>query len=147
MGSLFQDESVEISILDHFFTKGSVLSVNEVALSSTPEPALLHRDLNELPHEVISGSGLNLLLASGQTIIDSCGGAAVAVLGHGNDEVGVAAMKQMMKVSYVHTGAYTTSSAEDLAHIILDGNPHGLEKALFVQSGKSSSSSAHFHLD
>ena len=41
----------------------------------------------------------------------------------------------MRSVSYVHTGAYTTSAAEDLARVILDGNPHGLEKAFFVGSG------------
>lgn len=41
----------------------------------------------------------------------------------------------MRSVSYVHTGAYTTSAAEDLARLVLDGNPHGLEKAFFVGSG------------
>lgn len=51
-------------------------------------------------------------------------------------------MEQMRHVSYVHTGAYTTSSAEDLAAIILDGNPYGLEKAFFVGSGSEAMDAA-----
>ena len=56
-------------------------------------------------------------------------------VGHGNQEVIAAAAKQMSEISYVHTGAYTTGSAEALAHELLDGNPYGLEKAIFVGSG------------
>lgn len=98
-------------------------------------PALLHRSLHEPPHRVNRSSGLGLYLEDGRTIIDACGGAAVAILGHGNQEVVAAAAKQMSQVSYVHTGSYTTGSAEDLAHMLLDGNTSGLEKALFVGSG------------
>lgn len=43
----------------------------------------------------------------------------------------------MSEISYVHTGAYTTGSAEALAHNLLDGNQFGLEKAIFVGSGTS----------
>ena len=48
----------------------------------------------------------------------------------------------MRNVSYVHTGAYTTSSAEDLASTILHGNPYGLEKAFFVSSGSEAMDAA-----
>ena len=51
-------------------------------------------------------------------------------------------MQQMRNVSYVHTGAYTTSSAEDLASIILNANPYGLEKAFFVSSGSEAMDAA-----
>ena len=105
------------------------------SMNEAINPALLHRSLHDPPHNVVGASGINLHLEDGRTIIDACGGAAVAVLGHGNREVIDASAKQMAKVSYVHTGAYTTKSAEDLAHILLDGNPYGLEKALFVGSG------------
>lgn len=98
-------------------------------------PALLHRSLSHQPYAVTHASGIYLTLEDGRQIIDACGGAAVSCLGHGNEEVITAGIEQMRKVSYVHTGAYTTSSAEDLAHVILDGNPHGLEKAFFVSSG------------
>ena len=101
------------------------------------KPALLHRSLHELPHSVLKAFGMNLQLADGRTIIDACGGAAVVILGHGNREVIAAAANQMTQVSYVHTGAYTAKSAENLAHELLDNNPYHLAKALFVGSGKS----------
>ena len=54
--------------------------------------------------------------------MDACGGAAVAIIGHGNEEVIRATTVQMMKVSYVHTLSYTTDSAENLAKALLAGN-------------------------
>ena len=51
-------------------------------------------------------------------------------------------MQQMRNVSYVHTGAYTTTSASDLATSILSGNPHGLTKAFFVGSGSEAMDAA-----
>ncbi len=106
-------------------------------LSQKPNPSsLLHRSLNERPNSVTSASGINLHLANGQTVIDACGGAAVVCIGHGNEEVAAAAAEQVKMVSYVHTQFYTTDSAEDLASLILEGNPFGLEKAVWVGSGE-----------
>lgn len=102
--------------------------------SPTHNSSLLHRSLTEHPHSVSTASGIALNLPSGQTIIDACGGAAVVCLGHGSEEVAAAAAKQMKMVSYVHTQTYTTDSAEDLGKFILEGNPFGLEKAVWVGS-------------
>ncbi|KAJ5812683.1 hypothetical protein N7474_008984 [Penicillium riverlandense] len=102
-------------------------------------PGLLHRSLVECPFKVTDASGSYLTLSDGRRILDGCGGAAVAILGHGNQEVIEATVAQMQKVSYVHTGTYTTDSAEDLAECILSAPhgifQHGLEKAYFVGSG------------
>ncbi|KAK2037563.1 aminotransferase class-III [Colletotrichum somersetense] len=99
------------------------------------EGRLMHRSLVQHPSMVESASGVYLYLANGQRIIDACGGAAVALLGHGNEEVVQAIADQARRVSYVHTQAYTTEPAEELADLLLDGRPHGLEKAFFVSSG------------
>ena len=118
------------------------------------EEALLHRSLIEHPHNVTSGPGLYLNLRDGRQVIDACGGAAVAIIGNGGKEVMRASTAQMMKVSYVHTISYSTGSAQDLAHCLLDGNPYmvlsyweegrgksnngntdGLENTYFVGSG------------
>lgn len=95
----------------------------------------MHRSLVVEPAMVESAKGIEMYLSNGNTIIDACGGAAVAVIGHCNDEVNQAMLQQANKVSYVHTQAYTTPAAEDLANFMLDGSPHGLEKAFFVCSG------------
>ena len=91
---------------------------------------------------VESAKGLELHLANGRTVLDACGGAAVAIIGHGNEEVQKAMIRQASKVSYVHTQSYTTPAAEDLANFMLEGSPHGLEKAFFVCSGSEAVESA-----
>ncbi|KAJ4112184.1 hypothetical protein NW768_011763 [Fusarium equiseti] len=103
---------------------------------------LMHRSLVQQPYMVDSASGIDLKLSTGQTIIDACGGAAVALIGHGNKEVIQAITDQARKVSYVHTQSYTTAPAEELAEILLQGNPYGLEKAFFVGSGSEAVESA-----
>ncbi|KPM42998.1 putative aminotransferase [Neonectria ditissima] len=109
--------------------------------TTSAEPWLLHRSLIERPCKVDRAAGSYLFLTDGRQILDACGGAAVAVIGHGNEEVVGAVASQMARVSYVHTLAYTTESAEELARCILqrDGSEasfdHGLVKAFFVGSG------------
>lgn len=118
------------------FPSPQIPSVPNSKSSSTQQSSLLHRSLTEHPHSVSTASGIALNLPSGQTIIDACGGAAVVCLGHGNEEVAAAAAERMKMVSYVHTQTYTTDSAEDLGRFILEGNPFGLEKAVWVGSGE-----------
>lgn len=103
---------------------------------------LMHRSLKVEPAMVESAKGLELHLANGRTVLDACGGAAVAIIGHGNEEVQKAMIRQASKVSYVHTQSYTTPAAEDLANFMLEGSPHGLEKAFFVCSGSEAVESA-----
>jgi adenosylmethionine-8-amino-7-oxononanoate aminotransferase len=106
------------------------------------EPSLLHRSLNSRPHVVKSASSCYLFLEDGRRILDGCAGAAVAVIGHGSQVVADAMVEQSRKVSYVHTLAYTTSAAEDLADLLLEGNPFGFSKAFFVGSGSEATDSA-----
>ncbi|KAM3473336.1 hypothetical protein MY8738_008424 [Beauveria namnaoensis] len=95
---------------------------------------LMHRSLKVEPAMVESAKGLELHLADGRTVLDACGGAA--------EEVVKAMLRQAGKVSYVHTQSYTTPAAEDLANFMLQGSPHGLEKAFFVCSGSEAVESA-----
>ncbi|ETI22283.1 hypothetical protein G647_06356 [Cladophialophora carrionii CBS 160.54] len=110
-------------------------------------PALLHRSLHQQPCKVTSAKGIYLTLSDGRVVMDACGGAAVACLGHGNEEVLAAVTAQMSTgVSYLHSLTYTTDAAEGLAHHIIDG-PHGagrygLERAYFVNSGSEAMDAA-----
>ncbi|KAM0708954.1 hypothetical protein Q7P35_002990 [Cladosporium inversicolor] len=106
------------------------------------EPGLMHRSLNSRPYVVALASGCYLFLDNGQRILDGCAGAAVAVIGHGSQIVADAMVEQSRKVSYVHTLAYTTSAAEELADLLLEGNPFGFSKAYFVGSGSEANDSA-----
>ncbi|KAL7943942.1 pyridoxal phosphate-dependent transferase [Trichoderma barbatum] len=107
------------------------------------EPSLLHRSLLERPQRVVSGSGIYLTLADGSRILDGCCGAAVSVIGHGNKQVQEAIMRQYLDIVYVHTMAYTTSSAEDLADALTElSRPSGLTKACLVCSGSEAMDAA-----
>lgn len=102
----------------------------------------MNRSLAVRPDEVTYAKGLSLFLEDGREILDACAGAAVCSIGHGNPEVINAMVKQAHKVCYVHTQSYTTSAAEDLADLILEGSPHNLTKAMFVGSGSEANDSA-----
>ncbi|KIW46434.1 uncharacterized protein PV06_02106 [Exophiala oligosperma] len=116
-------------------------------LEEAVPPALLHRSLRQAPYLVKSAKGLAITLSDGRTVLDACGGAAVACLGHGNEEVLRAVTAQMSSgVSYLHSLTYTTSAAEELAHALVDG-PHGgsrfgLERAYLVNSGSEAMDAA-----
>ncbi|KAF7562062.1 hypothetical protein G7046_g2075 [Stylonectria norvegica] len=141
-------ETTDLSRSSDVASLGKTLSHATVKL----EPSLLHRSLIEHPYKVERASGSDLYLENGQRILDACGGAAVAVIGHGNEEVIGAVAAQMARVSYVHTLAYTTESAEELARCILRQDStsrksgsefdHGLIKAFFVGSGSEANDAA-----
>jgi adenosylmethionine-8-amino-7-oxononanoate aminotransferase len=136
--AILLDEALPSNDISLANPKGSTLHYT-LCPAEERKVGLMHRSLTALPHEVTSASGSYLHLASGASILDGCGGAEVAIIGHGNEEVLAATIAQMQKVSYVHTISYTTSSAADLANFILEVPPggfqHGLEKAYFCGSG------------
>ncbi|ROV97983.1 hypothetical protein VMCG_07042 [Cytospora schulzeri] len=84
---------------------------------------------------VESSKGHVLTMGDGHKVLDACGGAAVACIGQGNEEVIAAAVEQMRKITYTHPLSYTTRAAEDLAHSFLGGNIWGMQKMFIVGSG------------
>ncbi len=103
---------------------------------------ILHRSLTTEPLAAIGGEGIYLHTADGRKIIDGSGGAAVACLGHGNARVNAAIAEQLSRVAYVHTALFTNRAAEELADIILDGEPGGLTHAWFCSSGSEGNEAA-----
>jgi adenosylmethionine-8-amino-7-oxononanoate aminotransferase len=103
---------------------------------------VFHRALNAVIPSVRSGRGSRLILEDGQEIIDASGGAAVACIGHGDRRVVEAMARQAGEIDYVHSTLFTTGAAEALASLILDGEPGGLERALFVSSGSEAMEAA-----
>jgi len=128
------------------FQKDDQNAAPEAMVPDPSNPALLHRSLLEKPYNVASGNGSYLTLKDGRQILDGCGGAAVAIIGHGNQEVKAAMIEQIDKISYIHTISYTTDAAEELAECILDNQPenfdHGLEKVYFCGSGSEANDAA-----
>jgi adenosylmethionine-8-amino-7-oxononanoate aminotransferase len=102
---------------------------------------VLHR-AGGAPPLAIAGEGIYLHQADGTRIIDGSGGAAVACLGHGNRRIAEAIGRQAATMAYAHTGTFSSQPAEDLAHILLDGEPGGLTHAYFCSSGSEGTEAA-----
>ena len=63
-------------------------------------------------------------------------------LGHGNRRIAEAIGRQAATMAYAHTGTFSSQPAEDLAHIVLDGEPGGLSHAYFCSSGSEGTEAA-----
>jgi adenosylmethionine-8-amino-7-oxononanoate aminotransferase len=83
----------------------------------------------------VGGQGCHLIDASGKHYLDASGGAAVSCLGHGDPEVTQAVKDQLEKLAFAHTGFLTSEPAEELASVLIDHAPEGLEKVYFVSGG------------
>lgn len=104
--------------------------------------AVLHRNLHHEPHKVVGAKGLYMQLSNGQTILDATGGAAVSCLGHGNERIKAAIVKQADVVSYCHSLFYSTQAAEDLATALCDSTGWVMRKAYIVCSGSEAMEAA-----
>jgi hypothetical protein len=111
----------------------------------TPQPQVksnvLHRSLHASPPVIQSAKGLyfDLKHASGksQTLLDATGGAAVSCLGHGNQRVKDAILKQMDEVSYAHSLFFVTNAGEELGRELVSGTEGEMGAVFIVSSGTS----------
>lgn len=104
---------------------------------------ILHRSMRSEPLNVVSGKGIRLILEDGSEVLDASAGPAVSCLGHSNDEVAAAITEQLGKVAYVYSGSrYRNDACEELATLLLEEQPGGLAKAIFVNSGSEATDAA-----
>ena len=103
---------------------------------------LIQRSLRDTSETAVAGHGIRLRLASGRTVIDGSGGAAVACIGHGNKRVAAAMAEQAGRMAYAHTSFFTSEPAEALAELLLADEPGGLAHAFFVSSGSEAMEAA-----
>ncbi|KAI5476985.1 hypothetical protein MNV49_006943 [Pseudohyphozyma bogoriensis] len=120
-----------------------------LATSTTLPPPrathLLYRDIRATgkdPELAVGAKGSYLTLDDGRQILDACAGAAVASIGHADQRVIDAVMKQMKQLSYHHTSRLTNPAAEELASVLLGDKPGGLSNAIFLSSGSEANESA-----
>ncbi|MCL4756787.1 MAG: aspartate aminotransferase family protein [Rhodocyclaceae bacterium] len=91
---------------------------------------------------VSRGEGIYLFDEKGKRYIDACGGAVVSALGHSVPEVVEAMKAQLDSVEFAHTSQFTNPSQEELAKLITDRSPGGLNHAYFVSGGSEAVESA-----
>ncbi|KAJ4127688.1 hypothetical protein NW768_007959 [Fusarium equiseti] len=104
---------------------------------------ILHRTMARQPDKVVSASGVSLFLESGKEVLDASAGPAVSCLGYGRPEVTQAITNQVEQLAYLYSGAsFTCDATEGLASVLLEGQPGGLSKAIFVNSGSEATDAA-----
>lgn len=103
---------------------------------------VLHRSLHVQPRKVVKADGVYLHLDNGQKILDATGGAAVACLGHNNEQVKEAIAAQMNKFSYVHSLFFSSEVGEDLCKTLVDSTKGQMSKAFIVSSGSEAMEAA-----
>lgn len=104
--------------------------------SSGPDSCVLHRALNIDIPIVDRGEGHFLVLADGRRVFDGSCGAAVSCIGHNDQRVIDAIVKQVNKVSYCSTSFFSTTPVEDLCRFLVDSTDGALQRAYIVNSGK-----------
>jgi adenosylmethionine-8-amino-7-oxononanoate aminotransferase len=116
-------------------TLSPVLAPSVKAFESSPGGFLLDRDLNTAPHYVVNAQGNYIQLDNGQKIFDATGGAAVACIGHGNEEAIEAVTRQMLQISYCHSMFFKTHCTDSLAEELIAGTGKRLERVFLICSG------------
>src|SRR6202795_521563 len=96
---------------------------------------ILHRQIGGTLAVAAGGKGIEIGDTAGKRYIDASGGAAVSCLGHGHPAVTAALHEQLDKLTYAHTGFFTTEVAEKLADRLIADAPEGISHAYLVSGG------------
>lgn len=83
----------------------------------------------------VGGDGVYVVAADGQRYLDGSSGAAVSCLGHSNQALAEAIKRQIDSLSYAHTAFFTSTPAEELAHLLITHAPKGIGRAYFISGG------------
>ncbi|MEP0234970.1 aspartate aminotransferase family protein [Roseibium sp.] len=90
----------------------------------------------------VAGDGCYVIDSAGKRYFDGSGGAAVSCLGHSDPDVTAAIKAQVEKIAFAHTGFFTSEPAEELADLLIEHAPDGLERVYFVSGGSEAMEAA-----
>ena len=96
--------------------------------------AVFGRSSKALPRAV-AGDGCWLIDAEGKRYLDGSGGAAVSCLGHSDAHVKAAMTGQIERLSFAHTGFFTSDPAEALAAKLVEHAPEGIARVYPLSGG------------
>ncbi len=89
-------------------------------------------------YEVVSAQGVRLKLAGGRELIDGMSSWWAAIHGYNHPELNKAISAQLENMSHVMFGGLTHKPAVELAKMLVDLSPQGLDKVFFSDSGSVS---------
>lgn len=86
-------------------------------------------------YQVTGADGVNLHLASGETVVDGMSSWWAAIHGYNNNVLNQAANSQLAQFSHVMFGGLTHQPAIDLCKTLIDITPNGLDRVFLADSG------------
>jgi len=103
--------------------------------STFTQTHILHRAGTGTLPVAVGGEGCYLIDRDGKRYLDASGGAAVSCLGHGHPRVIDAMHQQIDHLAYAHTSFFTNEPMEELADVLIEDAPPGIDKVYFVSGG------------
>ncbi len=104
-------------------------------MASARSSHVFPRHTKVVPPIAVGGDGCYLIDRDGKRYLDGSGGAAVSCLGHSDSSVKEAVKAQMDKLAFAHTGFFSSEPAEELADVLIDMAPDGIERVYYVSGG------------
>ncbi|OJJ03411.1 hypothetical protein ASPVEDRAFT_53834 [Aspergillus versicolor CBS 583.65] len=95
----------------------------------------MYRQLRQRPLTIVGSEGNYLITKEGLKIFDATSGAVVSCLGHSDERVHDAIMKQLKRVPYCYSLFFTNDAAEKLATMLSQSTGGKMSRAFIVSSG------------
>lgn len=86
--------------------------------------------------------GIYIYDTQGQRYLDANGGMFVVTIGYGVEEVADAMAEQARKLCFVNRANFSHASQEELANLIIDLAPPGMDRVFFVPTGSTANETA-----
>lgn len=100
-----------------------------------PHTRILHRHAHADMPVAVGGEGPYVIDNRGNRYLDASGGAAVSCLGYSDAEVIAAIQKQAASLAYIHSAFFSSEPMEQLADLMIEGAPLGLDRVYLVSGG------------
>jgi hypothetical protein len=116
--------------------------MNSDTASSRSTSRVFHREFDHVFPKAVRGEGIRLVDSEGRRYLDASGGAAVSCLGHSHPAVIEAIQRQAALLPFAYSHFFTSEPAEQLASVLVEAAPQGMDKVFFVCGGSEAMEAA-----
>jgi adenosylmethionine-8-amino-7-oxononanoate aminotransferase len=97
-----------------------------------------------VPPKAVATHNVYIEFDNGDRIIDGMGGAAVNIIGFGQESVIKAMKEEMDRCGFIYAGQYSNAAAEDLAEFLISKSEGYFSGVNFVGGGACAASNTSF---